>query len=114
MTPVALVLGGIVGGGVLLVFVWALWIGRARLEIHSDHAFFDYRPRGATGRYFKVEFDSLTSVALMGVGIVFRLKKGPAIEFRGSRLHVEDAYEALVSNLEAGYPGCVILRRRSG
>lgn len=111
MTPTALVIGVVVGGGLLFVFARALWIGRARLEIHADHVFFDYRPQGAADRYFVLEFEGLASVALNGVRLLFRMRSGPTVEFCGNRLHVEDAFEILTTHLEADYPDCTILRR---
>ena len=111
MTVPTLVVGVVATGGLMFVFVRALWVGRARLEIHPDHVFFDYRPQGAADRYFVIEFDGLTSVALNGVRLLFRTRGGPTVEFCGNRLHVEDAFEVLATHLETDYPECMILRR---
>lgn len=113
MTPVAFMIGMLFSGGLFFAFARALWIGRARLEIHGDHAFFDYRPKGATHRCFTVEFEELTSVAMTGSRLLFRVKNGPTIEFHGTRLHVEDAFDALVANLDENFPDCMVLRRRA-
>ena len=111
MTVPVMVIGVVGTGGLMFVFARALWVGRARLEIHSDHVFFDYRPQGAADRYFVIEFDGLASVALNGVRLLFRTRGGPTVEFCGNRLHVEDAFEVLTTHLEADYPDCTILRR---
>lgn len=96
--------------GVVLSFGLAFRASKALLIIYPDRAVVDLRPQGGRG-LLEVRLLDLRSVMFDRQSILLRLTLDRTIVFHGDRLHAEDAFDVLVTNIENANPDCMILRR---
>ena len=107
----AVVFAGALAVGLIAALIYASRASKALFLIYGDRAIIDSRPQGAGGRRVEVAFGDLRSVIRDRAWIRMRRKDDRIFAFRGDRLHVEDAFDVLLSSVDEANPDCVTFNR---